>query len=154
MRCFHSWCTGFPPSASKTVALTGWLKVAHDLSRPGHLRQVEVMKLALTIAATLVIGVALPSAAHAADGDNVPAAADAKAWSKYVTDTNKQNAAQDWSTPQGTLIADSGFRPFADGFSFFNTGLPDSANHQIFGSPLRPTDLNAAALRSLMGKRV
>ncbi len=112
------------------------------------------MKLALTIAVALVLGLAGTGAAQANDGDNVPAAADAEAWSKYVAQTNKQNAAQDWSTPHGTLVADSGFRPFTDGFSFFNTGFPDSTNHKIFGSPLKTTDLNSAAMRSLMGKRV
>ncbi|MEI2718137.1 MAG: hypothetical protein V9E98_14300 [Candidatus Nanopelagicales bacterium] len=112
------------------------------------------MRIALGIAGVLMLGAMSPSVAWAADGDNIPAAANPKMWQKYVASVNKQNAAQDWSTPSGTLIADSGFRPYADGFSFFNTGVPDRANHRVFGSPLRTTDLNAAGMRSLMGKKV
>ena len=110
-----------------------------------------------TVAAALVFGLAGPGAAQADSGDNgvnVPAAANPAAWAQYVMSTDKQNATQDWSTPHGTLIADSGFRPFSDGFSFFNTGFPDRTNNAVFGSPLKTIDLNSTTLRNLMGKRV
>lgn len=84
-------------------------------------------------------------------GGNLPPGANPAVWQKYVEDYNQQ---PDWS-PQGTIVADSGFRAFSDGFSFFNTGVPDQFNNEMFGTPLNgPKNLDADALRALMGKRV
>ena len=37
--------------------------------------------------------------------------------------------------PVGTLVADSGFRPFPDGFSFVNYGRRMEVNQRLFGQP-------------------
>lgn len=103
---------------------------------------------ALTCGALLVptAGIAI-----ADTGDNVPPTANAGAWADYVTRYKSQ---PDWA-PQGAVVADTGFRSFPDGFSFFNTGVPDRMNNRVFGSPLKgPKNLDAEQMRSLMGKRV
>lgn len=91
----------------------------------------------------------------AGDGDHQPASANPAFWLGYVDMMAKDEAAQDWSTPEGALVADSGFRPFTDGFSFFNMGVPDQWNNEMFGAPESgPRNLDADTLRSMMGKRV
>lgn len=89
--------------------------------------------------------------AFAETGDNLPPGADPAVWSNYV-DTYK--AEPDWS-PRGTVVADTGFRSFPDGFSFFNTGVPDAFNNALFNSPIEgPPNLDAEAMRNLIGPRV
>jgi hypothetical protein len=84
-------------------------------------------------------------------GDNLPPGADAGVWRQYVEEYRAQ---PDWS-PRGTVLVDSGFRSFPDGFSFFNTGVPDAANNAVFGTSLQgPVNLDAEAMRDLIGKRV
>ena len=91
------------------------------------------------------------ASASADIGNNQPPGADPSVWRAYVNDYRTQ---PDWS-PQGTLVADSGFRAHPNGFSFFNTGVPDSFNNQMFGTPLDgPKNLDAEVMRDLMGKRV
>ncbi len=105
--------------------------------------------LSITLATTGTLAICLP--ASAATGDNLPPGANPTIWSRYV-----QNYSQspDWS-PQGSVVADTGFRAFPDGFSFFNTGVPDSSNNALFGTPLSgPANLDAVQMRDLMGKRV
>lgn len=92
-----------------------------------------------------------PTTASADIGDNLPVGANPQAWRTYVED---YRAGPDWS-PQGAVVADSGFRAHPDGFSFFNTGVPDAMNNLVFGTSRKgPKNLDAAAMRSLMGKRV
>lgn len=113
------------------------------------------MRLPLTLAAVTAMTMSMAPPALGADGDNLPRGASAQAWSQYVKSVQEAEAVQDWTTPQGVLVADSGFRPFTDGFSFFNTSKPDSGNHALFGTPKSgPKNLDANTLRSMMGKRV
>ncbi len=109
-----------------------------------------------TIAAAVALLAAGVGPAFAADdGQNVPPAASPKAWAKYVQDLAEQNAVQDWSTARGVLIADSGFRPFANGFSFFNYGVPDVMNARVYGTSRKGAkNLDAETVRDLMGKKV
>jgi hypothetical protein len=84
-------------------------------------------------------------------GDNLPPGANPDVWQRYVTAYAQM---PDWA-PQGRVIADTGFRPHPDGFSFFNTGKPDAVNNAVFGTPLSgPKNLDANTMRDLMGKRV
>ena len=84
-------------------------------------------------------------------GDNLPPGANPAVWQRYVT---SYQAMPDWA-PQGSIVADTGFRPHPNGFGFFNTGVPDAVNNAVFGTPLSgPKNLDAEAMRDLMGKRV
>ena len=99
----------------------------------------------------MAMGLLAAPMASADIGDNRPPGADETVWRNYVEGYQEQ---PDWS-PKGTIIADSGFRAHPNGFSFFNTGVPDSFNNAMFGSPLTgPRNLDADSMRSLMGKRV
>ncbi len=103
--------------------------------------------------ASLVCAMSLlaPQAVMADIGDNRPPGADPVVWDNYV---QTYREGPDWS-PTGTVVADSGFRPHPDGFSFFNTGVPDSFNNAMFGTSVNgPKNMDADAMRSLMGKRV
>jgi hypothetical protein len=97
------------------------------------------------------LGMSSVSVAAADIGDNQPPGADPAVWRSYV-DTYRSGP--DWS-PRGTVVADTGFRPHPNGFSFFNTGVPDGYNHEMFGTPLAgPKNLDSDVMRDLMGKRV
>lgn len=110
------------------------------------LRRVTVCVMGICAISLLV-----PNAASADIGDNRPAGADPQAWRTYV---DYYRNGPDWS-PQGTVVADSGFRPHPDGFSFFNTGVPDITNAMMFGTSRQgPKNLDAETMRSLLGKRV
>jgi hypothetical protein len=99
----------------------------------------------------MTMGLSVAPTALADIGDNRPPGADATVWRNYVDGYREQ---PDWS-PKGSIVADSGFRAHPDGFSFFNTGVPDSFNNAMFGAPISgPKNLDADAMRSLMGKRV
>lgn len=93
--------------------------------------------VATTLAATAVA----VGPAPADDGQNVPPAADPQAWAQYVAGFRAQQQFQDWSTARGPIIADSGFRPYDNGFSFFNWSVPDVKNSSVYGVPsgVRPT---------------
>lgn len=74
-------------------------------------------------------------------------------WAELVGPTPAQ-----WF-PQGTLIADSKFRPWPDGFAFYNYGndastLSNQMNNYLFGSRAKPWNLDGDALRDLVGKKV
>ena len=65
--------------------------------------------------------------------------------------------------PTGTIIADSGFRPFPNGFSFVNYGTTLGTNQALFGQPSPLTDpskpaiangLTAASMRRVFGDGV
>lgn len=108
-------------------------------------------RLPLAVVISLAVGLAGAGAVSADIGDNTPAGADVTVWQKYVANYRGQ---PDWS-PQGDVVADSGFRAHPNGFSFFNTGRPDSTNNSMFGTAVKgPKNLDGAAMRSLMGKRV
>ena len=105
--------------------------------------------VSLLIAAAIALTGA--PAASADTGDNLPPGADPAVWRNYV---EGYRAEADWS-PRGTIVADSGFRSFPNGFSFFNTGVPDVFNNALFGSPVEgPPNLDADSMRSLLGSRV
>lgn len=105
--------------------------------------------LACLVTAVVALTGAAPAVADI--GDNLPPDADPTVWRNYVEGYRE---APDWS-PRGTIVADTGFRAHPDGFSFFNNGVPDQFNNALFGSPLKgPKNLDAEAMRSLMGKRV
>lgn len=92
-----------------------------------------------------------PLVAWAADGDNIPAAANPKMWQKYVASVNKQNAAQDWSTVRDL---DRRLRiPALRGWLQF---LQHRRSRPRQSSSFRITTahdhFNAAGMRSLMGK--
>lgn len=98
-----------------------------------------------------VVALSGAGVAHADIAGNLPPGANPTAWQNYVEGYSRE---PDWS-PQGTIVADSGFRAFPNGFSFFNTGVPDDFNNEVFGSPLAgPPNLDANTMRDLMGKRV
>jgi hypothetical protein len=68
----------------------------------------------------------------------------------------------EWS-PQGQMVADSGFRPYPDGFGFLNFGEDLAPNQIVFGqpeplvaggAPATPTSLNAADMRATFGPAV
>ena len=100
---------------------------------------------------TAVVGLSAPGVANADIGGNLPPGANPTVWQQYVDGYGQE---PDWS-PQGTIVADSGFRAYPDGFSFFNTGVPDDFNAEMFGTPRSgPKNLDPAAMRDLMGKRV
>lgn len=107
---------------------------------------------ALTIGVmSAVMALSAAGTAKADIGGNQPSGANPSVWQQYVESYNQE---PDWS-PTGTIVADSGFRAFADGFSFFNTGVPDDFNSEMFGTPRSgPKNLNAETMRDLMGKRV
>jgi hypothetical protein len=105
--------------------------------------------VACLVSVLVVLGAASPAIADI--GDNRPPGADATVWQSYV---DGYRDAPDWS-PRGTIVADTRFRSHPDGFSFFNTGVPDVFNNAMFGSPLAgPKNLDAEAMRSLMGRKV
>ena len=107
--------------------------------------------VATTLAATAVA----VGPAPADDGQNVPPAADPQAWAQYVAGFRAQQQFQDWSTARGPIIADSGFRPYDNGFSFFNWSVPDVKNSSVYGVPKRGApNLVASTIRELMGPKV
>lgn len=118
----------------------------------------KVTLMRAPVSAVLAAAVCLgPAAAGAAadDGTNVPARANPIVWADYAQKFAAANAIRDWNSVSGELVADSGFRPFNDGFSFFNTAAPDPSNAKLFGTdPAGPKNLNAATMRSMIGKRV
>lgn len=109
------------------------------------------MRTLVSLLIAAVVAVTAAPAASADIGDNLPPGADAAVWRNYV-DTYR--AEPDWS-PRGTIVADSGFRSFPNGFSFFNTGVPDVFNNALFNTPLEgPPNLDADSMRGLLGPRV
>lgn len=62
-----------------------------------------------------------------------------------------------WS-PTGTTVADTGFRPTVNGFSFFNYAtehsVPNIANAYAFNEPAEVTNLATAQVRTLFGDDV
>lgn len=65
--------------------------------------------------------------------------------------------------PWGRVVADSGFRPFPNGFSFANSGATLDRNQRIFGQPKPWVDgqesidfvpLNSASMRATFGDGV
>ena len=109
------------------------------------------MRTRLAALVSLLVALTGVAPASADIGDNRPPGADPTVWRNYVDGYREE---PDWS-PRGTIVADSGFRSHPDGFSFFNTGVPDQFNNAMFGTPLSgPKDLDAEAMRSLMGPRV
>ena len=67
-----------------------------------------------------------------------------------------------WS-PQGTIVADSGFRPYPNGFGFLNFGTDLSLNQILFAQPVplamdgkavRPASLTPADMRASFGPEV
>lgn len=106
--------------------------------------------LAATVLTTaLAAALALPATALADnDGTDLPVGANPTAWQR-----NYQATPAGW-LPRGTIVADSGFRPFPNGFSFFNIGVPDTVNHSVFGVSKRPPGLTGADVRSLFGPGV
>ena len=114
-----------------------------------------MLRNTLLLFSAMMLAVGVGSTARAADeGLNVPAAADPKVWNDYIAKVEEANAVQDWSSVSGALVAQSNFRPFGDGFSFFNTGVPDNFNAAMFGAQKSgPKNLNGKALRSLMGPK-
>ncbi len=106
----------------------------------------------LTVVA-VAAGTVLPGgAAHAGqNGTNLPPGANPQAWHAVW---DRINALPYWG-PTGQLVRDNGFRPFPDGFSFFNMGVPDTLNAKLFGTPVSgPADLNGDRMRDLFGAQV
>lgn len=100
---------------------------------------------------SVVVAIGGISPAVADIGDNLPPGADPAVWRNYVDGYREE---PDWS-PRGTIVADSGFRAHPDGFSFFNSGVPDVFNNAMFGTALSgPKNLDAQQMRSLMGRKV
>ena len=65
--------------------------------------------------------------------------------------------------PSGSVVADSGFRPYPNGFSFMNYGFSLAANQALFGqpTPLTPgapedvrVSLDSATMRATFGDQV
>lgn len=117
------------------------------LWKPGHrLSALSASAIALLLTTTPAL---------AEDGSNVPAAAKPDQWADYVERVEQANRIVDYSSVSGTLVADSGFRPFSDGFSFFNPSKPDTVNASVFGTRMAgPKNLDAEQMRDLIGKRV
>ena len=58
-----------------------------------------------------------------------------------------------WS-PTGTVVADTGFRPWPNGFSFFNWGATAAPNNFLTASNATPAGMTAADLRTMFGDGV
>ncbi|MFM7248000.1 MAG: hypothetical protein ACKO2Y_11100 [Actinomycetota bacterium] len=111
-------------------------------------------------AATIAIGAVLTGAGTAAAQSWVAPAPDPGAPASLVQQIQGSGVLDptpaEW-TPQGTLIADSGFNPLVDGFNFMNysdhdDGFPNIANTVFFDVPLEdPVGLTADDMRGLFG---
>ena len=105
------------------------------------------MRTRLAALVSLLVALTGVAPASADIGDNRPPGADPTVWRNYVDGYREE---PDWS-PRGTIVADSGFRSHPDGFSFFNTGVPDQFNNAMFGTPLSgPKDLDAEAIGAIV----
>ncbi len=109
-------------------------------------------RVGLGVGVVLTLGIVAAQAPAWADGGaNLPPGANQQSWNQVWTVLNKEPY---WG-PTGTMIRDSGFRPFPNGFGFFNMGVPDEPNAMIFGTPKSgPKNLDADEMRDLMGPQV
>lgn len=109
----------------------------------------------MSIRSALIAGVSLSllagtgiSPAAADYGSNIPPSADAAAWNAAY-----RNTPADWR-PQGTVVAQSSFSAYPDGFGFYNYGGVQRFNAPIFGIPKDSPGISSDAMRSLMGPGV
>lgn len=128
-----------------------WWSQSHQRSLAGRLG---------VVSASIAISVSTMVA-----GEPVAYAADFYAPKAHQSDPFFNQFFQDpgeW-TPQGRVIADSGFRPYPDGFGFLNFGRDLAPNQILFGqptplkagaSPDTPSILTPANMRATFGSAV
>lgn len=127
--------------------------------------------LSVLLATTLTIATAgvFSSAAGASDVDLSSGGNPPGGWPASSAELYSMFGGAGLGTPQGTLVADSGFRPYPHGFPLPNWGSPESfiEKQLVYGVPTRisleeyrkgtvtpPQTLNALALRRTLGDGV
>ena len=105
----------------------------------------------LVLAAVAVLGLAVPAAAR---GSKLPPSIPDTVVNEFLYDMWFSPTPSDW-IPAGTIVVDSGFRPYPNGLPYAGFGDSLVANALFFGTPVEQLgEIPSSAMRNLYGDGV